>query len=367
MEKKINIQFAILQTIAIIAVVVGHYGGANFFSDWFPIYQWHMPLFLFISGYFYDTKHEYNISEYLKKRILKLFIPCIAWNFIYAIISYIANANQIVNYGHQFTFERMFLWQFWTGNQWGFNVAAWFGLSLFFIQILYFLLRLFLRRIKIEKELLVFGLCIIGGLVGVKLTYWGYRTEWWLTLVKILFGLAVYEMGFFYKKYIEKYLDKVNNLIYFLIVFLAQFWLINFSGIRLRISMWNGDFNEGMGHCYTPFLSILPPIFFFIRLAKILTPALKNSKVIQYISQNTFAVMMHHIFVCFLFNYSLAKVNNICNLEGFDINKFRTNPYYEANVFNIPQYKVIYLIIGLIIPVLGSVLAKTIKRKVKDI
>ena len=50
--KKLNYQMLILQTIGIILVVVGHVGGIGLFSDWFPISSFHMPLFVFISGYF---------------------------------------------------------------------------------------------------------------------------------------------------------------------------------------------------------------------------------------------------------------------------------------------------------------------------
>ena len=61
-----NIQFAILQTIAIIFVVVGHSGGISFGFEWFPISSFHIPLFIFISGYFYKEKQEKKlISTFL--------------------------------------------------------------------------------------------------------------------------------------------------------------------------------------------------------------------------------------------------------------------------------------------------------------
>ena len=61
-----NIQFAILQSIAILFVVIGHSGDISFCFEWFPISSFHMPLFIFISGYFYKEKQEKKlISTFL--------------------------------------------------------------------------------------------------------------------------------------------------------------------------------------------------------------------------------------------------------------------------------------------------------------
>lgn len=46
-----NQKFTILKAMGILAVVGGH-AGTNFLP-WFPVYSFHMPLFIFISGYFF--------------------------------------------------------------------------------------------------------------------------------------------------------------------------------------------------------------------------------------------------------------------------------------------------------------------------
>ncbi|MDD7473225.1 MAG: hypothetical protein SPJ04_00500 [Bdellovibrionota bacterium] len=55
-----NIQFAILQTIAIIFVVVGHSGGISIGFEWFSISSFNIPLFIFISGYFIKKSKKIN-------------------------------------------------------------------------------------------------------------------------------------------------------------------------------------------------------------------------------------------------------------------------------------------------------------------
>ena len=368
MKKERNMQFAILQVIAIIAVVVGHFGGANLVSEWFPIYSWHMPIFLFISGYFYSKEQENNIFKYIWKKTKKLFIPCFVWNIIYCVVAYILVAENVTAFGQKFDLERIFLWPLWNGTQWGINLPAWFGLSLFFIQIVYLLIRKVMTKIHINNEVIFFIIFLFCGFAGVKLTYLGYREKWWLTLVKIMFGLAFYAMGYLYKVLLEKYIDKINNLVYFIVIFASQFLILHVFEIPVKISMWNGVFNEIAAHCYTPFFTALPGMLFWIRVSKILEPGLRNSKIIKAISENTYDIMMHHQFVCFCFNYLLLKINlNIVTLEGFEWGKFRISPYYTAKLFGTKEFLIVYLALGISIPVIFGLTKKHLINKIKNI
>lgn len=88
-----NYQFLILQAIGIILVVTGHRGGISFFDDWFPMYSFHMPMFVFISGYFYKTYSEQKVKEFFLKKVKHLVFPYFLWNFFYGIISTILILN----------------------------------------------------------------------------------------------------------------------------------------------------------------------------------------------------------------------------------------------------------------------------------
>ena len=57
MEKNLNIQFKILSALAICFVVCGHTGCSTLtLCGLFRYDSFHMPLFLFISGYFFSEK-----------------------------------------------------------------------------------------------------------------------------------------------------------------------------------------------------------------------------------------------------------------------------------------------------------------------
>lgn len=53
-KKSINYDFKFLYAIGMILVVAGHCsnGGVSIFYDWFTPYAFHLPLFIFASGYF---------------------------------------------------------------------------------------------------------------------------------------------------------------------------------------------------------------------------------------------------------------------------------------------------------------------------
>ena len=66
-------------------------------------------------------------------------------------------------------------------------------------------------------------LCI--GCIGVSQANNGYITGWNLTIVRAMFLLPFYHIGYLYNKKLE-IKDKLNNTIYFIGLFIVQFFLI---------------------------------------------------------------------------------------------------------------------------------------------
>ena len=99
-QKILNI--SLLQAFGILCVLLGH--SVHIFSSWgwyfhnapqnttcniihHVIYSFHMPLFIFLSGYlFYKIKSDnFNIIKYIFKRIKRLIVPFFAVGFLYYI------------------------------------------------------------------------------------------------------------------------------------------------------------------------------------------------------------------------------------------------------------------------------------------
>lgn len=126
--KKRDPYWDILKGIAIILVVLGHsiqFGASTeyvqnklFFEDmtYKMIYGFHMPLFMFISGYFYyNSSAKGNTSELCAKIVRSLLIPIIVFSFIAKCLDchQLSLSNVCCILVHAFTSSIMNLWFLW--------------------------------------------------------------------------------------------------------------------------------------------------------------------------------------------------------------------------------------------------------------
>ena len=93
-ETEYNMTFGLLAGLAIIMVVAGHLGYEIMtFGGLFPYYSFHVPLFLFVSGYFYQGSAEEHPIPYLKKKIRRLLMPYFIWNLLYGLFAWLLRAK----------------------------------------------------------------------------------------------------------------------------------------------------------------------------------------------------------------------------------------------------------------------------------
>ena len=77
----INMQFCILSALGMFFVVDGHLNNSYLdIGGLVPYYSFHMPLFAFISGYFYKKGSEHRLGAYAKKKIIRMLGPSF-WHF----------------------------------------------------------------------------------------------------------------------------------------------------------------------------------------------------------------------------------------------------------------------------------------------
>jgi fucose 4-O-acetylase-like acetyltransferase len=69
---KVDYRFKIIYTIGIISVIASHLKGKGSIElniqGWFPYRSFHMPLFMFSSGYFFKTKNVFHAYEYIFRK-----------------------------------------------------------------------------------------------------------------------------------------------------------------------------------------------------------------------------------------------------------------------------------------------------------
>ena len=147
--KNKNTELTILKSLGILVVVSCHLG-VNLFNfigmpltfkrELFPEYSYHMPLFIFASGYFYKRIYEKDILNLVKRRLssIKKYISC---NIFYFVLTLILASLGLLSMKLQLNLKGLLIEPFLGGFQFYFNGPGWFVPFLFLLQITYVALR----------------------------------------------------------------------------------------------------------------------------------------------------------------------------------------------------------------------------------
>ena len=370
-KKELNYQICLLQTIAIIMVVMGHTekSGHTALSilNWAPIYSCHLPIFLFISGYLYRADHDRSPVNFIWKKIKTLLLPYYAINGLFLLIQTLMNKGDF-NLGSDFSFSNWILQPWKTTQPLTFAIPSWFIFALFLAYIIFCLARTLLSFI-IKNELirdtffLVLTICI--GVLSVHYINLNDAPEIQVVYLRSVIMIPFIQLGFMYKKYLEE-MDTLNNILYFSILFVIQLVLIlTIKEPSLRFGLYGiKDFvNAGI-----PFyIAGVTGTAFWLRITRILASGKGNSRIITYIGQNTKHIMMFHLFGFFLLNslinaiYKTVDISRI--IYSFNTDTFHSSFYYTAA--DNPRATVFYLIFGIGFSIIISLLINWVKRVIR--
>jgi fucose 4-O-acetylase-like acetyltransferase len=136
-----------MRALTVIAVVLVHaqFGGLHVTPVTGVLFEWFspsfvMPIFLFIAGYFfYETP---KLLGYLKKRFKRLVGPYYWWNLVYAAIFLAVTSAGLLHWTNTVNLTTFLVQPWITGEQYAFNLAAWFVLALFLAQVAFALIRM---------------------------------------------------------------------------------------------------------------------------------------------------------------------------------------------------------------------------------
>lgn len=340
-------------------------GGISLFYDWFTPYAFHLALFVFASGYFYKKDNEKNILKYIWKKIKKLIILMYIWNLVYGIFIQITRIKGFT-IGGDLNFTNLIIAPIINGHQFIYNMSSWFLVPLFIVETINIIFRKSANKIKIKNEYIIFIIYLLLGFLGIKFASEGnYSPGWQLVLDRVLYFLPFYGLGTLYKNKLEKK-DKLNNASYFTIIFLFQLIVITVNnGLISYTPSWCNDFTNNL---ISPFIIAVLGIAFWLRIAKIIEPIIKNSKTINLIADNTYAIMMHQFIGFFCVKTLYALLSRFIPLfKDFNWNLYKTDIWYFYLPKNLSQWRIIYLIAGIFIPIIISVIIRKIFELINKI
>lgn len=342
--------FGVLSAFAIIMVAAGHLGyNVLTVGDLFPYYSFHVPLFMFISGYFYKEEEQERPFSYIKKKARRLLFPYFIWNLFYGLLAWGLRTWGDFTFGEPVSLKSLFLDPFLHGYQFIYNFAAWFVPVLFIIEMMNLLMRIVLKRLHLNSEWLILAGTLAVGMTVVWLAINGHVWGLYKMPGRILFLYPCFQMGQFYRKKLERH-DTLGNLPYFAVVVGAQVLLNLCCNGLAYSSVWCTAFANGP---VIPYVTVVSGVAFWLRTAKILAPVCGQDSMAAYLGRNTYPVMMHHIMAFMLLKMVFAcTAANTGYLPDFDFERFYTDIDYCYLVKGAEAFKMVYLAAGIILPLL---------------
>lgn len=362
MTKSINETFKMLYVIAIIMIVDGHIGAADYLTlNGLLRYQnYHIALFMFTSGYFLNLNR--STQDFLTRKCTHLLLPLFVWNFIYGLICLILNNYGGFQIGAKFNLYNLIIAPLTDGHQFIYNMASWFLVPLFFVQIIgYLILKPFAKKdgnCPSYCSLMFFIFALILGHIAL---HYGPENAGArnikLTFLRTFYFMPAFAFGALYKNLLEKY-DTLNTPLYlFIILSLISVLCHTFPGYNHIPSWLDFVFAPSLAIYAISFLCIL----FWLRIAKVLTPIYRESHALQYISDHTFDIMMHHFAGFMLIKAAFSALPN------FNLALFKTDIwyYYFPGSENLSAW--LYVSITIVIALLVGFTSRKISDKIREI
>ena len=348
-----NRTFGLLSALAILMIVAGHAGyDILTVGGLFPYYSFHVPLFLFISGYFYRKEEEEKPLLYVKKKAKRLLLPYFIWNLVYGVVSLALRTFGGFSMGDGISLKSLFLDPFLHGYQFIYNFAAWFVPALFLIEMMNLCMQMILGKLRLDREWLILSGSLAVGVAVVQLSIGGHVWGLYKTAGRIPFLYPCFQMGRFYKEKLEAH-DRIGNLPYFAVVIGIQVLLHLCCNGLAYSSVWCTGFANGP---VIPYVTVMSGVAFWLRTAKILAPLCGGDRrggFFLCLGRNTYAVMMHHIMAFMLVKMILAGIAaHTGYLADFDFTEFYGNIDYYYLVKGSEAFKMVYLAAGVALPLL---------------
>lgn len=305
MDKR-DFSFDFIKGFLIALVVLGHTIYMVFSDDswnnyiFHVIYSFHMPLFFFISGYFFKSCLRMTFYEMIMYRFKRLLIPTMIFTCILFIINFIS-----------FGFKIHSLW-----NVYELSKTYWFLICLFCLTIIYYI---FVKKTSLIRILLFL-------LFFVSIIFYKKLPIFILVDCQVIRMLPIMGLGIFYyfnKNKIQKILG--NNILHYSIILFSIFEIC-FVRYLYGINLMN----------YSIIIRIIDGIYcsiiMFEVLKKIYTYTSKHYNLITNcfvkFGSNTLGIYLVHMIFCKFVSYNNIHIyiyNNWLTISSLFILLFYTS------------------------------------------
>lgn len=350
MSKDKNNVLSTAKGIGIILMVIGHCGAPDCIVK--GIYQFHMPLFFFCSGFFLkNIQDRDSLLSVYKKKYKGLYLKFIFWSLLFlslhnVFIKLNIYNDAILNWAEYPYDTKQFLNKaiiiIFTMNGYEQLVRSFWFLKQLFLASIFISTILYITNnlIRYKHSNLIILIALFMLTIISKYYNWALPAIWDISLV--FMSSSFYFSGYIFKKY--NLLNKLNKTTY-------SFFFLSVLILGVYILPWTNM----LGYSYKTTI----PFFIVASSGTILTlniaqklETYRGRLILYYIGKNTMIILALHM-LCF-------KIGNMLKILIYDFPLHRLAEYQIIEDNN-SYFWVIYTIIGITIPLLFDYIMKQYK------
>ena len=290
--------------IIIISIINRHYKCLNgSVNSFFPYNTWIIPFFFFTSGIiFTKSERNKNFSQFILSVFEKVLIPALFMNICYGIISTVMNHYQIVTYGQDLSFYNLLISPFFYNDQFKNSIYLWLFFQLFIIELIagsayYFLSKIPENKYKLRCFLLLLAVSFLTAFVCLRL---GCRPKDFdkekMLIIRTGYLSFFFVLGLFYGSFIRNFFEKYPYpVLGCYLALICQVIASFFDGVYYPYDPYTMNM-KGLKIDLMPFFSFLCAAVFIICLARVLSPVLSRSRLLNSIGNDSDCILCHFQF-----------------------------------------------------------------------
>lgn len=300
----------IAKGIGIILVVIGHVAVPYAEELYIFIYMFHMPLFFFLSGLFFQRNNfETDIYRKIRSLIVPYFVFAVLGNSSYLLRNLLFGYN-IENFSFLYLINAI-------------NSPLWFLISLFICFLIYELLSFF------KSKWLQLCLSSITSLIGCWLAYLNFRVPFICQALPMLFYYSLghnfmrWKCGIIYRMCKESKISAICALITLMVC-------CSVFNKRPNVSTL-----EFMGHPIAFFFGSIAGIWCCIYISSFIVKRTNKIKLyLIYLGENTLYIMGLHIYIIFhIYFFCIPILMRVFAIMGEEKNGEEIKTFGILNIF----------------------------------
>ncbi len=337
-SKAFNMEMNVAKAIGILAIVAGHCRW-DIFGGLFPSGSFHVPLFFFISGYFFKKEiievgnTIKNYFLYVTKQVCRWLSRFYAYHFFYGFMTLWIFLIFNKKYGGLPTFDYLVLQPI-KGIAFTLDQPLWFIYQLV-VSLVAFALIMTISKKLTKNDYAPLAVFLPMAIAAVLLSNPDFTPlrSWMRVLVKTLFTSFLIYSGYLYRNKLESKIKYDAKTL--IVVCMIQMLLLTFFS---PITM---DLNRAMlHHNIAMFIAPFTGIYFVLFISKQLAPHVKPGSFIDKTGRNTFHIMANHLFVAFLVELAIFAIDG----RSFDL---LPDGILGGKLYKLAKYKYLYTFVAL--------------------